>query len=174
MGSKFSSFKAYSLWTGSDSAIATREKALLAAWERRIAWGVSDRNRSTWIQEIESGSVKTSQAWQWRPTSGRTTRDQQSRHGSMGDQATTTSGQAATQFHAGSSKESEDYQKEHRFGRWDTWLMGRQPEKSQERPSQTVIVSETLTTVNAITNSHCYLIWWQKKRESITISCAFN
>lgn len=53
MYSKFSSFKAYSLWTGRDSAIATREKALLAAWERLTAWGVSDRNRSTWIQEIE-------------------------------------------------------------------------------------------------------------------------
>lgn len=97
MCSKFCSCKVYSLWTRRDSAIATREKALLAAWE------------STWIQEIESGSVKTSQAWQWRPTSVRTTRDQQSWHGSMGDQATTTSGQAATQFHAGSSKESDDY-----------------------------------------------------------------
>ncbi|KAK7818200.1 hypothetical protein U0070_009588, partial [Myodes glareolus] len=49
----------------------------------------------------------------WRPTSVRTTRDQQSRHDSMGDQATTTSAQAATQFHAGSSKESDDYEQEH-------------------------------------------------------------
>lgn len=46
-----------------EPATATREKALLAAWERPTAWGGSGKNRSTWIEERESGSIKTSQAW---------------------------------------------------------------------------------------------------------------